>query len=348
MKSFAWGVLVVVIACSSKSPESVDAPGLSGSAACMDEATAVCSVRASCSNNFNIEKNFPDEPTCVSRTAATCVADLGATGTGQTPGKIEACAAEYPTETCTAYFEGDPVASCVPPMGTGAMGSACGASAQCASTYCAITQDQICGTCQPLPIAGAACQVDADCGRDLACATPGSASTGTCAAYVGSGGTCLTGAQPCAPGLACVGDAPATSTTGTCQASGATVGAACDGTRKTLPSCSAELGLVCIPTAKGSAVGTCMAIDLVGPGSACGDVGAMPITGFADCIAGGACIKGSAAATTGTCMAPATDGAACNSDATIGPPCLAPAKCVPTTAGGTAGTCTLPNATTCG
>ena len=86
---------------------------------------------------------------------------------------------------------------------------------------------------------------------------------------------------------------------------------------------------------------------LVEAGSACGDIGAAPVTGVADCTAGGACIKGSASATTGTCMAPAADGAACNNDNTIGPPCLAPAKCVPTTTGGTAGTCTVPNATTC-
>ena len=143
MQSFARGVLVVLIACSNNSPENVDAPGRTGSAACADEAAAhSCSLRGSCSSNFNIEKNFPDEATCVSRTAMVCENDLSAPDTGQTPSKIEACAAQYPSEACVDYFEGNPTAACVPPMGSGATGAPCGVSAQCASTYCAISQYQ--------------------------------------------------------------------------------------------------------------------------------------------------------------------------------------------------------------
>jgi hypothetical protein len=348
MKSFSRGVLFLIavpFACSSKSSNTTADSGLSGSAACMDEANALCALRASCSNDFNITKNWPDMATCVSRTSENCDIALSAPGTAQTPGKIEACAAEYPSEACTDYFDGNPVSSCIPPAGSAATGAACGVSAQCASTYCAIASTAICGTCQPLPVVGATCMVNADCGRDLACAIPANATTGTCAAYVASGGACLTDSMPCQAGLACVGDDVTTSTMGTCQALGATVGAPCDGTRKTMPNCNGDDGLACIPTAKGSAVGTCQTIVLAAAGSACGDVGAAPITGVIDCEAGGECIK-AGSATTGTCAAAAADGAACNSDDTIGPPCLTPAKCVPTGTG-TAGTCTLPNPTTC-
>jgi hypothetical protein len=319
-------------------------------AACAAEAHAVCTLRSTCSS-FNLSENYTSEASCESRTAAECVANLGATGTGQTPAGIQACAAAYPSETCANYYEGNPVTACVPPAGTGATGAACGASAQCASTFCAIPEYQVCGTCQPLPVAGATCQVQADCGRDLACAVPAGATSGKCAAWGASGAACLTGVSPCGAGLACVGDDTTTMAMGTCQASGQMVGQACDGSRKTAANCDGTLGLICIPTAKGSEVGTCQTIQLVTAGTACGDIGAAPITGYADCTGGGLCARAlndaGTAVAMGTCVAPAADGAACDSDPTKGPPCLAPAKCVPTSSGGTAGTCTLPDATKC-
>jgi hypothetical protein len=318
--------------------------------ACADQANALCTLRSTCSS-FNIALNFPDESSCETRVAAECVANLGAAGTGQTPAGVEACAAAYPGETCTNYFDGNPVTACVPPAGTGKTGAPCGASAQCASTFCAISEYQVCGTCQPLPVAGATCQVQADCGRDLACAVPANATSGKCAAWGASGGACLTGVAPCGYGLACVGDDVSTMAMGTCQASGETVGAACDGKRATAANCNGALGLTCIPTAKGSAVGTCQKIQLVTAGTACGNIGAAPITGVADCTGGGLCAKpltdAGTPATMGVCVAPADDGAACDSDPTKGPPCLSPAKCVPSAAGGTAGTCTVPDATKC-
>ncbi len=337
------------------SGEATDSGGTSGDGgagamACADQAHAVCTLRSTCSS-FNTSLTYVSEASCESRTAAECVANLSATGTGQTTAHIEACATAYPGETCTSFFEGNPVTACVPPAGTLATGAACGAPAQCASTFCAISQYQVCGTCQPLPVAGATCQVEADCGRDLTCAVPTGATSGKCAAWGASGAACLTGVAPCGYGLACVGDVVATMTMGTCQASGETVGTACDSQRKTAASCNGTLGLVCIPTAKGSGVGTCQKAQLVAAGAACGDIGAAPITGYAECEAGGLCARALTDAGTpvamGVCVGPAADGLACDSDPTKGPPCLSPAKCVPSAAGGTAGTCTLPDATKC-
>jgi hypothetical protein len=198
-------------------------------------------------------------------------------------------------------------------------------------------------------VVGASCQVTADCGRDLACAIPSGATTGTCAAFVALNGACLTGVNPCAPGLSCVGDNPTASpaVNGTCLVAGSTVGAACDRSRATAAACDGNLGLTCIPTAKGSQVGTCQAMSLVAAGATCGSIGANPITGYAVCENGGLCVKAAPTDATGTCVAPVGDGEACNSDPTIGPPCLDPAKCVPTADGGTAGTCTLSNAANC-
>ncbi|HEX4516333.1 MAG TPA: hypothetical protein VH054_22450 [Polyangiaceae bacterium] len=357
-----FSFLAVVVACSNNDSvndagtdaSTGDAGGDSGdpTKACNDEATALCGLRDSCSPGYDIMLVYGSTPTCVSRVAQACIGALSAKGTGNDASLVETCAGAYPSETCTSFFDGDPVAACVPTAGTLATGAACGASAQCASTYCAVTSTTVCGTCQPLPAAGTACQMQADCGRDLACATPtlavGDAGVPApkCAAFVASGGSCLTGYQPCQAGLSCVGDDEATMKNGTCQTSGATVGAACDGTRKTAPGCFADLGLVCIPTAKGSAVGTCKNIQIVSTGATCGAIGSMPITGFAVCGASGLCKKAASTDTNGTCVAAAADGAACDSDPANGPPCLSPAKCV-STGSGTAGTCTPPNASTC-
>jgi hypothetical protein len=329
--------------------------GPSGQTACAEEAAALCTLRDTCSPNFNNKHVYGTEAVCQSRTAQTCVNALDASGTGNTPTKVEACAAAYPSEMCVDFFDGNPVTACVPPAGTLATGKACGASGQCASTFCALGQYTVCATCQALPAVGATCQVQDDCGRDLACAIPtvnlgdaGVPTSGLCAAFVKSGGACLTGFNPCQAGLACVGDDQLAMTMGTCQPAGATVGAACQTTRKKAANCDNDLGLVCIATTATPTIGTCQAIKLVAAGQPCGDMGTPP-TSFAECTAGGRCNKESPTDLMGTCVAAAADGADCDNDPTgTNAPCLAPAKCVVTPGSpGTAGKCTVPDAAAC-
>ena len=275
-RTFALGSLILAAlrACSSGgggngnggSTATTTTTTTSDAMACADEAKAACTLRDTCSPGYNNKKVYGDEPTCETRTQLTCVTSLAAKGTGQTPAHIETCVMAYSTYACADFFDGNPPAACVPPMGTLANGTVCGASGQCTSTFCNIGPYQLCGTCEALPAAGAACQVQADCGRDQACAVPTAATAGVCAAFVASGGACLTGVNPCQAGLSCVGDVEATKTMGTCQKSGVMVGAACDGSRKTMPGCEANLGLVCIPTAKGSAVGTCQNVTWAASG----------------------------------------------------------------------------------
>lgn len=316
--------------------------------ACTDMVHATCSLRDTCStNSYENVHLYGSELICEQRSVAECVSALNAKDTGQTPAHIEGCVTAYASYGCSDFYDNNPPGPCLPPAGTGAMDSPCGGNAQCTSTFCAVSEFQVCGTCQPLPVVGASCQVNVDCGRDLVCAIPANATAGTCAAWVASGGMCLTGSMPCQATLACVGDNVTSGTKGTCQTQGATVGAACDGTRATAPNCNGDLGLVCIPKAAGSAVGTCQPFTLVAAGATCGDIGSAPITGFAVCQAGAECIKTVVTATTGTCMAPAADGSPCDNDPTKGPPCLPPAKCVTTSSSGTAGTCTQPAAATC-
>ena len=112
------------------------------------------------------------------------------------------------------------------------------------------------------------------------------------------------------------------------MADGTTVGAACDIRRVAAPACYGADGLTC-----DSGTNMCATQPLVAAGQACGVIG----TTVTACLAGASCIIPAAAAA-GTCVAPASDGAAC--DSTNGPNCQFPARCV-------AGTCQLPGSMKC-
>ena len=356
------GILFLVApACSSSSGGSSPPPGIDagadsgngGTQACATEAQAICAARDRCSlDTFLNDYDYGGDAACVTRTQITCDNALAAKGTGTTAATIAACTAAYPTYACADYFDDNPPSACVPPVGMLANGAACGASAQCQSTFCATGAFAVCGKCAALPAAGAACQVNADCGRNLDCVKPAGASTmtmGVCTAWAASGAACLTNKTPCAAGLACVGDDTTTGATGTCQAAGSTVGAACDASRKTAPNCNADLGLVCIPAMKGSEVGTCKAITLAMQGAMCGYTGSAPVTGYVDCQEG-LCQRptndAGVEALAGACVALVSDTGAC-SLAAGSPGCITPAKCVPSSAGAMTGTCTVPNAASC-
>src|SRR5580704_5337322 len=219
LSRLAWLVALMPFACGSNS--------ISAEQACGDLARATCATRDTCSNNFQNAHDYGTEPVCESRTAASCVLALALKATAATPQSREACAEAYGSdiETCLDFFENNPVDACIAPAGPGATGATCAVAGQCASTYCAVADNAVCGTCQPLPAVGPACVVDGDCGRDLACAIPSGATTGTCAAWVPQGESCLTGVNPCQPESACVGDNPTSSTHGTCMPTVTTVGA---------------------------------------------------------------------------------------------------------------------------
>jgi hypothetical protein len=193
-------------------------------------------------------------------------------------------------------------------MGTIAAGLACGDDAQCDTGRCRKAQDSTCGVCGPRAAAGDACQASDDCAYQLDCTTGGH-----CAAFVALSGSCDAD-HPCAPPLACkTGScAVASGPGGPCARNGD-----CDGTQ----------GLFCNPLTS-----VCQLAAIVIPGLPCGAVNG----GYALCARSGVCrMSGS----TGTCVAPAADGAAC--DTTAGPACVPPAIC-------TTGVCKLPDPASCG
>jgi hypothetical protein len=317
---------------------------------CTDEATASCAVRHVCDVlesdgvAYDVEVTYGDLPTCIARTAQTCIDNLHVTDTGSTTDHVEQCAQTLPAESCSNFYDNDPTARCEQQAGPGDIGSSCASIAQCSTAFCATPAHQICGTCQPLPLAGATCASAGDCGHGLVCAIPPAMSlsmgvcppaptTGTCAAVVGDGMPCLTGANPCIEGEMCFRDAPATGVMGTCMPV-AELGAACDNARQTAPSCASH-GLSCN-------AGTCQPTLLAQTGEGCGTVAGRSTA----CANGGLCVRPTHCTTTGTCVAPAADGGPCSIDPTTGPPCLSPAICV-VGSDGVTGTCELANPASC-
>jgi hypothetical protein len=158
-----------------------------------------------------------------------------------------------------------------------------------------------CGTCGPKPADGTSC-ANQECGEGLQCAnnvcvTPGAA------------GAACDNNKPCRGGLACKAATPG-GNTGTC-AIALKQGETCQELLGPLNAgCDPAKGLFCHPT-----MGVCTQVVYAKVGEACGITGTM----FAVCTASAECRMQK-------CVAPAVDGAPCNTQ--NGPGCLAPAKCV--------------------
>jgi hypothetical protein len=207
--------------------------------------------------------------------------------------------------SCTELYSINQSNICSLPAGTLATGMACGNNAQCQSNYCMVAATASCGACGTKAANGGSCTTDNDCPSGSAC------TAGTCVAEGQAGGTC-DATHPCGEPLVCK--------TGTC-ATAAEAGQSC-----TAGTCDSTQGLYC------NTQTTCETVQTAMAGGACGVTG----TQYTACTAGATCKLGTAVS--GTCQAPAADGAAC--DNTKGPLCLAPSTCVNKV-------CTLPDPASC-
>ncbi|HEY3358377.1 MAG TPA: hypothetical protein VGQ83_34330 [Polyangia bacterium] len=320
--------------------------GPSATAACTSRATASCALRDSCSSGHGVAARYGDPASCVSREAQACESNLRAPGTHVTPATVAACATGLPGQACADFWNNVPIPACLPPAGARANGQPCGAPGQCQSTYCALPKGAACGLCADLPAAGAPCVNTGETVRGFTCAR----TTGTWAPLGASGSACNDD-SPCGAGFACVGAAGSATT---CEAQPTATGAACDARRTSAADCDRTLGVFCT----GHTGGVCAPITYVGGGAACGrldqgdggaggaDGGAGAFT-VAACTAGALCVL-EAGVLRGACVAPAAEGAACDTD--LGPPCLAPARCVGSVSDGgtTTGTCQLIDPASCG
>ena len=300
---------------------------LTADQACTHVAEDRCSQLQTCSA-ADLSRRWPDLATCEAREKLACTEALAAPHTANTPSHVEECGGELVAQACGPFLSGvNPPMACVPEHGTLAVGAACSFAAQCSTGFCSVAPDTLCGACAAPPNPGDSCAAQG-CGPIMVCV----AATETCAVPSASGAAC-SASQPCLQGLACVGATQTAS--GTCMPEATTAGAACDARRQTMADCDAAAGLTC-----DRSTNTCVSQPLAASGQPCGLVG----TTETACSGGATCVRPAGSAT-GTCVAPAADGAAC--DSASGPGCEFPARCVPTSAGGTAGTCQLPGSISC-
>jgi hypothetical protein len=298
--------------------------------ACAAEAKARCQRIDACTNGLGVAARYADEATCEVRQKDACVKALAAPETANTPTNVAECADDLKVTTCTDLLDGNPYGACIPPAGPREDGAACGVSAQCKSTFCAIAPGAACGTCAELPKEGDSC-VDFGCPRGMFCA--GIAKV--CRHWAAAGAECDHVDHPCDRGLSCVG--ATNSTSGTCQPAAQSPGVACDPKLATGSGCDRNVGLYCDATSK-----TCVEAKWAKAGEPCGVTAAGEYTA---CLAGARC-ETAQGSKVGTCAAATADGAAC--DSIKGVDCVAPAKCVGSAVdGGVAGTCTLVDPASC-
>jgi hypothetical protein len=301
-----------------------DDGGISPDVACTDLATARCMKRSMCSDGASITRVYGTMQVCVAREKLSCVNGLAAQMTGRTTLQVEQCAQAWPAQSCTDFFLGTVPTACVV-TGTLPDIASCAFSGQCMSGLCGIPRNVQCGTCLEPPMVGAACPTGI-CAPGQNCAN-----SGACVVEGAMGAKCLPASSPCGPGLSCVGSNAAMMIMGTCQTQGTMAGTTCDTKDQTAPTCDATLGFACNAMTK-----KCDAIVYADPGKPCGT---MMDGSHVECSGSGLCSI-PAMMTIGTCIAPATDGAAC--DTSTGPPCLSPARCILTGGDmGTSGTCQL-------
>ncbi len=344
--------------------------GTSVDTACADVAAARCAEASTCTLadgqsglGFNILSNYGSLATCLARQTLNCKNALAAPQTGNSPALLEMCVPMLEAESCTAFFDNMPPASCTP-TGPRTDGAPCTFNGQCMSGSCTGTKTSLCGTCGEAPAAGGDCS-DTTCADGDRCL----AASSTCAAIVALNGPC-DATHPCDRNFSCVGENAKTNTSGTCVAAATGVGAPCGGTTS---GCDPTRGLYCGGPASAK---TCQRIIYPGyNGSVGADGGATALDGgvpdagsvsvpatpagtpcglLADgsrvgCVAGD-CYTATGLATgadEGTCKPFAADTAAC--DTAVGPGCMTPARCVVSGGGdgGTAGTCVIPVGTAC-
>jgi hypothetical protein len=278
--------------------------------ACSTASLAVCKAIDACSH-FLLVTVYGDIETCQDRAVLACTDNLAAPGVNSTPAELAACDEATSTQSCTAFLDGVLPSTCALAPGAYADGQACGSPEQCSGGDCFRAAGSFCGTCATLAAAGASCAA-ADCQAGLFCSK-----SQLCVAPAAEGAACSTD-QPC--------DATHICESGTCAApleDGATCSTSND-------ECASYKGYYCHLTTN-----VCTLASAVAAGKTCGYLSDGSI---ATCEAGATCHGASSTATTGTCVAPAGDGQAC--DVTQGPFCLSPAYC-------NNGTCTLPNSASC-
>lgn len=305
--AFAVSVLsAVVVACSGTEGDASIRP----ETACDDAATAICDKLEECAP-FLSATLFTDRAACAARFTINCASSFTANGTSATPDRAAQCARDVRSATCADALGRALPETCRTLPGALDDGTPCGHDAQCKNRLCRLAQGSPCGACSSLGVAGGACERQDDCEHGLTCVDQ------RCIAYAKLGNAC-SAKQPCLPTLGC--------NAGVC-AEPLAAGVACTFKLNENP-CDAVKGFYCHPRD-----GVCVAIGTAPPGGQC----ELSVDKVTACTGGAEC-KLAAGASTGPCVAPAADGAACSDG--DGPKCVGPARC-------TNGVCTITDPASC-
>ncbi len=291
-----------------------------GTPTCAEFATTYCAFENAC-HPGDLQASWGTVQNCVTVRTSQCTSDAAATGTGVTPAYLTACSAQLTQNVaaCSAGPVPDRVATpngACQIIGAGAAGAPCGIDAECATDVC-LRSGALCGTCTSQGAAGEGC----DLATGVTCAAGLQCTNATCVKVSGLAGTCDMGLTTvCVGGTSCV-VAQAGGTSGTCQASGAAVGAMCDPNAVGVPNCFGAAGLFCDATSH------CAAIGYGASGAMCG----APNTH----VSNNECLEGDCVS--GSCVGKVASGGMCQLNGS--PTCVEQSVCV-VSGGGVAGTCT--------
>lgn len=338
-------LLLALTGCPSTATNAGDGAEEAGATACATYAEALAERSARCSST---------EASAASRARyeELCEKTLGAPGVVDGGAAVTRCADALRSTDC------DATPACAASPGELAGGAACGVDAQCQSASCVKTGSGACGVCAERAAVGAPCD-RLECVEGARCVLLSGNETRCVELTIrATGESCLEETVACAEGLRCTSD-ESSPPKATCAPLGGPE-AACEetsdcasGLRCIRRECAAplaeaapcivvrnecEVGLACDQTER-----TCKKIVQAGVGEACDDLTRRCARGA--CL--GASITGderNVVITSGTCVEPLPDGAACKERGAPGhaesPPCEEPALCV-------AGACTLPDPSQC-
>ncbi len=332
-------------------PPSTDVNQMTADTACTKLATAVCNKIKTCTNGFVVERDYGTDANCIVEQKASCINGVNYPWSGDNAMRANACATAAEAQTCTDYLAGVILTACHIGPGRIEVGGACLSARQCASSFCRVPGDAVCGVCEAKADDGATCDTNEQCPSGSVCGG------GMCTKPVALGAAC-SGAMPCGAGLACVGVSG--SPDRKCEKLLVAQNAPCDPARITLPSCDSRLGFYCkvAPSTTGGVAsvdagandagvaaitGKCEKITFAGAGMSCGTNALDAVR--VDCRGGIACRRlvtdagGSDRATVGICVADVAANAACDTNTAMGPTCQIGLRCVQTASGMTAGTC---------
>jgi len=289
--------LAAVVACGDSTSST---PAVTADQACTNAATALCAKIDSCTA-LAIATQYGDQPTCVARAKLSCIPNLAAPGTSQTPANLDTCASAVGGISCSALSQNSPPEACKVKPGAVANGGACAQDAQCVSTACIDTGITGCGTCGPRVAIGGACGAKGQGPCDYGSICSG----GVCKKQASAGEACGTGSD-CSFGLICK-----TNVCATPDAAGAT----CTPGTGDVDTCDKAKGQFCQPVKK-----QCAAVKQASINAACG----LETNGDLTVCIGGAYCKIGAQPLQGVCTKLVADGGACSDK----DPCQSPAACI--------------------